>query len=221
MPEPNGAQIKEPGSKEPGDKTTSAEVKALTDMVKGLVTQVGTLTGRNTALEARQNQVFSPGFIQSLRGPAPEATPEPVVDLNELDNVGLAEHLITNVASLLDNKLGGLQKDINVVRAGQSLGDVRGRHGDFDHYLPKMREEWKKNPNIAPEECYRLAKYGNDEAVQAFEKSEKEKADEALKASLQTQPPGAQSSFNMEDHKDLSEDEQIAAAYEEIVMKKE
>jgi len=221
MTEPNGAQIKEPENKVEGDKNTSTEVTELKDMVKGLITQVGTLTERNTALETRQNKIFSPEYIQAMRGPAPTTPAEPEVDLNELDNVGVTQHIISQVASLLDTKLGGFQKDLNVVRAGQTLGDVRGRHGDYDDILPKMREEWKKNPNLDPESCYRLAKFGNEEAVLDYEKSEKEKADEALRASLQTPQPGVGSSFNLESHKDLSEDDQIAAAYEEIVMKKE
>ena len=211
MTEPNGAQNAQPGVKVPASENApSAEVKALTDMVKGLTEQVKTL-------QAQQNQVFSPQFIQSLRGPAQETAPEPEVDLNDMDNVGVAQHIVGKVAALLDNRLGEVKKDLNVVRAGQSLSDMRARHGDFDNYLPQMRELWKKNPGLGPEEAYRLTKFGNDDAVNAAIEAEKARDREAAIAAGQTQPPGVGSSFNMEDHQDLSADEKIALAAEEIL----
>jgi len=222
--EPNEKVIQggQPGGNVPGASNNNvADVEELKKLVEGLTQKVGELTAQNQSLQANQSRFFSPEFIQSLRGPSAPAQPEPTVDLNQLDNAGLTKHLIQNIGSLLDQKFGMVSKDINVLKAHQMIGEVRFKHGDFDDFLPKIREIWQENPGLSPEAAYKLAKYGSEDAIAEIERVREAKAQEAENASRQTGRPGEGSSFNLEAHKDLTPDQQIDEAAKAILTSTE
>lgn len=206
------------GDKAPTDGSINvANVEELKKLVEGLTQKVGELTTQNQTLQANQSRFFSPEFIQSLRGPAAPVQPEPAVDLNQLDNTGLTQHLVKNIGALLDQKFGAVSKDINVLKAHQRIGEVRFKHGDFDDFLPKIREIWQENPGLSPEAAYKLAKYGSEDAIAEIERVRETKAQEAELASRQTGRPGEGSSFNLEAHKNLTPDQQIDEAAKAIL----
>jgi len=208
---------KEKPSEYKGLEGAPAEIAELRSMVSELTGQMKGLVASQGKLQANQERVFSPDFIQALRGAPPQHEEEPVLDLNELDNIGMAKHIIQNVAGLLDERMGTFQKDMNVMRAHQRIDQVKSSHGDFDDYYPKMLEIWKKTPGMHPEEAYRLSKYGSDEAIKTVEDAQKAEDQKVLAATHQTGVPGVGSSFSLEDYKDLTPNEQIDAAGAELL----
>ena len=96
-------------------------------------------------------------------------------DINGMNN----SELLKLLGGMFDKGLGQLNdkydKGINNVNARIELGKVAAKYDDFETQFPKMQEMWKKVPGLDIDNCYRLTKFGNDEAVaQAVESAKKE-----------------------------------------------
>ena len=198
------------GNEEDKDSQTqkeSAEVAALKEQVKTLIGELSTL----------KNRVFSPEYIAALRGPEKKEEVVEEVNVNELDNKGVVDYLMKGVSGLLSEELKGLRSEIANIGARTTIESVRARHPDFDDVLPQMKELYARYPGIHPEDAYKLSKYGSPEAIAQFEEARAKKAKAAEDASHQTPRPGEGSSFNLEEVKNLPEDEAIAKAADEIL----
>ena len=121
--------------------------------------------------------------------------------VGELFNTGISK---------LDDKYS---KGMNNIAARMALDKLADKHEDFDTQFPKMQELWKQVPQLDAEKCYRLAKFGTDEAIEEIITSRKAEADKAkAQGSITGSPPGI--NFQIDEQK--TPEQNIDSAFDTI-----
>jgi hypothetical protein len=157
-----------------GEQQAFARLTSDPDVMKLLQAKQG---GKKVRL-----QVDDGGGSTVDRGDEPqEQVEQEEVNLEELDNRGLAKHVVGQVSKLLDSKLGSLTRPLQDKisqldkyaqgqenqRALKLIDDAKQEFPDFEQYTPKMVALSQENPGLEPRELYLLAKLRSGATMKA------------------------------------------------------
>lgn len=101
--------------------------------------------------------------------------------INDLDNIGLMQLVVTEVGKVVDDKLetvaGKLtetQQDINDTRLAGQLKELMNDHKDFLDWKPELAAIAKEHPTLSIDRIYKLAKIEDPEKAKELEEKYKD-----------------------------------------------
>lgn len=119
------------------------------------------------------------------RGPNGEENDDDEVDADKLSNKELMGLILKNVGSLLDEKIGGVTKQIQGVATsvnsrelGQQYEQLKGQYKDFEEWSDEMKQLSKENPTLSLKRLYLLARQENADKAKTLDEKYADKKDE-------------------------------------------
>lgn len=153
----------------------------LMQTVRGLVTIVQT---QGAALNQMRTTLANPP-TKGSKNDKDDDDDTDEVDVDKLSNKEFMSLMMKNVGSLLDEKIGGVTKQIDGVVSTVRTKDLtaeynelKGKHKDFGDWEDEMKALSKENPTLSLKRLYTLARQENADKAKTLDEKYEDKKDE-------------------------------------------
>ena len=193
--------------------------KEIQQAVKGIALLVQNQATAQTKMQGDFTEAMK--TLAESQKPKPASLEDQQDAINDLDNSGLLQLVVSEVGKVVDSKLGTVaddlkktNQDINDTRLTGQLRELMNDNPDFLDWKSEMAAIAKENPTLSMERIYKLAKLEDPDKAEDLKKKYSDDDDDTKGDFISLMPTGG--AYDDSDEKPTKE-EAAEKAWEETV----